>query len=104
MQFTIHAEGNSLLIDVPERLLAEAEGFFKKLDSDMDNGWQMSGAWVAQPELDQRYQIVSDRLLSAMHQGNAELGMLLAAYILARRPDTTGVRIDDSDMSATEFI
>ena len=104
MLITIHAEGHSLPLDVPDHILTEAEGFFRKLDADMDGGWQMSHRWVERPTQEDRCRIVADRLLNAMHGGKAELGLLLAAYILARRPGTTAVRIDDGDMNATEFV
>jgi hypothetical protein len=104
MLLTIHAEGHSLPLEVPDHLLAEAEGFFRQLDSDMDHGWQMAHRWVEQPGTEERCRIIADRLLNAMHMGKAELGLLLAAYILARRPGTTAVRIDDADMNATEFV
>lgn len=103
MQLTIHAEGHTLPLDIPSGLLSEAEGFFRKLDDDMDHGWQMSHRWVERPEAEERCQIAADRLLNAMHQGNAELGLLLGAYILARRPGTSAVHIDDRDMNGTAF-
>jgi len=103
VQFIIHAEGHSLPLDIPDHLLTEAEGFFSKLDEDMARGRQMGQRWVEQPNQEERCKVAAARLLDAMHQGNAELGLLLAAYILARRPGTSAVRIDESDLNATEF-
>lgn len=104
MLLTVNAEGHSLPLEVPDEMVAGAEAFFRKLDTDMDHGWQMAHRWVEQPGTEERCRIIADRLLTAMHQGKAELGLMLAAYILARRPGTTGVRIDDTDMNATEFL
>ena len=81
-------------IDVPAEIVADGEEFFGKLDRDMDRGWQMSRDWVDNPDLEQRCQIVGDKMLTAMHNDNKKLLMLLAAYILSRVPGIKGIRID----------
>lgn len=104
MQLIIHAEGHTLPLDVPDHIITEGDGFFAKLDSDMDKGWQMSQRWLENPSLEERCQIVADKLLNAMHTGSVELGLLLAGYILARLPGVTEVKISDTDANATEFV
>ncbi len=92
-------------VKVPEALLSEASDFFDKLDADMDKGWQMSRDWVDNPTLEQRCQIIGDRMLTALHNDNRKLMMLLSAYILARAPGVTGIRIDThGEMLETELV
>jgi hypothetical protein len=69
-------------VDVPAEIVADGEEFFGKLDRDMDKGWQMSRDWVDNPDVEQRCQIVGDKMLTAMrrlhtlacagHQGNTD--------------------------------
>ncbi|MCB1757920.1 MAG: hypothetical protein KDJ38_20545, partial [Gammaproteobacteria bacterium] len=71
---------------------------------DMQRGWQMSRTWVESPDTSQRCQIVADKLLTAIENGNqAGIGMF-SAYILSRLEGVTAVDIDTSgDMNETRF-
>ena len=92
-------------INVPDRIINEAGDFFSKIDKDMDNGWQMSRDWVDNPNQEQRCQIVGDKMLTAMHNDNEQLMVLLSAYVLARVPGATGLRIDtNGEMLETELV
>jgi hypothetical protein len=92
-------------VTVPDSIVADAEDFFSKLDSDMDRGWQMSRDWVDKPNLEQRCQIVGDKMLTAMHNDNERLMVLLSAYVLNRVPGVTGIRIDtNGEMLETELV
>ncbi|MEZ5540795.1 MAG: hypothetical protein R3F42_02005 [Pseudomonadota bacterium] len=92
-------------VRVPDSLIQEADDFFAKMDADMDRGWQMSRDWVDNPSLEQRCQIVGDKMLTAMHQDNKKMLLLLSAYILARVPGVTGIRIDtNGEMQGTELV
>lgn len=92
-------------IEVPEELLRESAEFHAKLDRDMDLGWQMSREFVARPDRLQRCQIVADKLLTSITQGNQATAMLMAAYIALRMPGATGVDIDtEGEMQNTELL
>jgi hypothetical protein len=92
-------------VTVPDSIVTDAEDFFSKLDSDMDQGWQMSRDWVDKPNLEQRCQIVGDKMLTAMHNDNESLMVLLSAYVLNRVPGVTGIRIDtNGEMLETELV
>jgi hypothetical protein len=92
-------------VNVPDTLITEAADFFDKMDADMDKGWQLSRDWVDNPNLEQRCQIVGDKMLTAMHNDNKKMMMLLSAYILARAPGVTGIRIDtNGEMLETELV
>ena len=92
-------------VTVPDAIVRDAEDFFSKLDSDMDQGWQMSRDWVDKPNLEQRCQIVGDKMLTAMHNDNEQLMVLLCAYVLNRVPGVSGIRIDtNGEMLETELV
>ncbi len=104
MILKITINGNTHPVEVPESLLDEAQDFFRKLDRDMDSGYQMSQQWVDDPSAEQRCQIVADRILTAVHKKNRALVGLGSAYILRRIPGVSRVRIDTSgDMTKTVF-
>ncbi|MCG6942021.1 MAG: hypothetical protein LJE69_12320 [Thiohalocapsa sp.] len=87
-------EDQEYTLNVPENVLAGSADFCAKLDADMDGGWQMSREWVQSPNLEQRCQIVADKLLSALEKENHKVGMLMAAYILKRLPNVEAVELD----------
>ena len=92
-------------ITVPQQIISEAGEFFDRIDKDMDNGWQMSREWVQNPNQEQRCQIVGDKMLTAMHNDNQHLMVLLSAYVLARVPTASELRIDSNgEMLETELI
>jgi hypothetical protein len=92
-------------VTVPDDIVTEAEDFFRKLDQDMDKGWQMSRDWVDKPDAVQRCQIIGDKLLTAMHNDNRKMMVLLSAYILARMPGVSAIRIDtNGEMLETELV
>ena len=92
-------------LNVPEAVLAQGEGFFAKMDADMDKGWQMSREWVRSPNRAERCQIVADKLLSALEKENQKLGMLMAGYILSRMPEVHTVEIDiGGEIQNTQLI
>lgn len=105
MILNVVVEGQAYPVNVPDGLIDEAGDFFARMDADMDRGWQMSRDWVENPNLEQRCQIVGDKMLTAMHQDNRKMMMLLSAYILARVPGVTGIRIDtNGEMQGTELV
>ena len=105
MQFKVLIGEQEYAIDIPDAMLQESVEFHAKLDRDMDRGWQMSREFVAHPDRLQRCQIVADRLLTSIMQGNQATAMLMAAYIALRMPGALGVDIDASgEMQHTELL
>jgi hypothetical protein len=105
MQFRVVIGEQVVAIELPEDLLRDSAGFHAKLDADMDRGWQMSREFVENPDRLQRCQIVADRLLTSITQGNEATAMLMAAYIALRMPGATGVDIDAAgEMQNTELL
>jgi hypothetical protein len=105
MRFKVIVGEQVYAVEVPEGLLGEAREFHDKLDRDMDRGWQMSREFVAHPDRLQRCQIVADRLLTGLMQGNEATAMLMASYIARRMPGAVGVDIDaEGEMQSTEVL
>jgi hypothetical protein len=101
----IYIDDRHYPLDVPEALLGDAEDFYAKMDSDMDQGWQMSRQWVENPSTAERCQIVADKLMLALNNDNAQMVSLMGGYILSRLPGVKGVRVDTSgEIQETEFI
>ena len=104
MELRITVEEQTRVLPVPDALLRDAEEFFRKMDRDMDRGWQMSREFVEQPNKLQRCQIAAHKLLGALSSGNMALATLMAGYIVARMPGVSGIDIDATgEMQQTEF-
>ena len=105
MRFKVVIGEQAYAIEVPEELLRESAEFHARLDRDMDRGWQMSREFVAHPDRLQRCQIVADKLLTSLSQGNQATAMLMASYIALRMPGAVGVDIDtEGEMQNTEVL
>jgi hypothetical protein len=105
MHFKVIVGEQEYAVQVPEDLLEGARAFHDKLDADMDRGWQMSREFVARPDRLQRCQIVADRLLTSLSQGNEATAMLMASYIALRMPGAIGVDIDaQGEMQNTALL
>jgi hypothetical protein len=105
MILNVVVEEQTFPIEVPDVVIDEGDSFFSKIDADMDKGWQMSRDWVDKPDTVQRCQIVGDKMLTAMHQDNQNMLVLLAGYILKRAPGIKAIRIDtNGEMLETELV
>lgn len=93
MILKVFLEDQTYPIEIPDTLVTEAEDFFDYLDKDMDKGWQMSQLWVEKPDLQQRCQIVADKLLTALNTDDKKTGVMMSAYILNRMPGTTELHL-----------
>lgn len=97
-------EGEIYQIKVPEEVIRNGDDFYRRMNADMDRGWQMGREWVERPDPEQRCQIAADRLADAIHAENETLAGLLAGYILDQRPGTREVFIaTDGDPMETAF-
>ena len=104
MILNISIEDQNYPVDVPDEILSEGSGFFKKVDDDMDKGWQMSRSWVDKPDVEQRCQIVADKILGAFEQENKKSLVLLSAYILEKMPGIKTVYVStNGEMQETFF-
>ena len=91
-------------LDVPVDMIVDAQDLYTKMDKDMDKGWQVSSKWVSNPNLEQRCQIVADKIFDAFNNENEKMVLLMAGYILSHLPDVKEVTIDTSgEISETTF-
>ena len=91
-------------LEVNEEMIVRADNAFKKMDGDMNRGWQMSRVWVENPSDLQRCQIAADKMLTAIQQENKATVGLMAAYIMNKLPGIIAIDIDTSgDMTLTEI-
>jgi hypothetical protein len=105
MKLNVVVDERAYAVDVPPEILLEAEEFFRKMDSDMDRGWQMGPEFIENPDKVQRSQIAANKLLTSLSGTNQQLVILMAGYILKRLPGITGIRIDTGgEMLHTEMI
>jgi hypothetical protein len=96
MLLKVIVDEQQLTLNVPDVVVEGAQEVFEKMDRDMDAGWQMGREWVQSPNVEQRCQIVANRLLTALETENDKLGRMMAAYILSRMPTVETVEIDTS--------
>jgi len=105
MRFKVIVGDEVFAVEVPAESMQDGAEFFAKMDRDMDQGWQMSRDYVEHPDQLQRCQIVADKLLTGIQNGNEPTAMLMAAYIVTRMPGAIGVDIDTSgEMQSTELL
>jgi len=105
MLLNVLVSGTTIPVNVPDMMLTEAQEFFKKMDKDMDKGWQMSQTWVDKLNAEQRCQVVGDKILTAIDTENKQLMVMMAAYVLYKMPGSTAIRIsEDGDINETEVI
>lgn len=105
MKLNVIVDERAYAVDVPPQILLEAEEFFRKMDSDMDRGWQMGPEFIENPDKVQRCQIAANKLLTSLSGTNQQMVILMAGYILKRLPGLTGIRIDTGgEMLHTEMI
>lgn len=94
MELKLVIDDQEFTLHVPDALVAQAEDFFAKMDSDMDQGWQMGREWVARPDRLQRCQVVANKLVTALETENHDLGRLMAAYLISRAPEIESIEPD----------
>lgn len=105
MELIVVADERRFALSIPPLVLKEGEEFFKKMELDLNRGWQIGRDWVERPDILQRCQIAADRLVTAMNNDQHMLAQLLAGYILARLPHVREVHVNtEGEPQETAFI
>ena len=105
MKLNVNIDGQEYPVEVPTDLLFGAQAIFKKMDQDLDAGWQMSREWVRDLNTIQRCQVVANRLLTAIETDNQASALMMAGYIVNKLPTVQGIYIDtEGDMTQTEIV
>jgi hypothetical protein len=94
MLLKVIVDEQQLTLNVPDVIVEGGQDFFAQMDRDMDGGWQMGREWVEGLSVEQRCQVVANKLLTALETENDKLGRMMAAYILARMPHVESIEID----------
>ncbi|MEC7885357.1 MAG: hypothetical protein VX544_01025 [Pseudomonadota bacterium] len=96
---------NSYPLKIKPLIIEEGVDFFKKMDVDMEKGWQMGQIWVEKPNQLQKCQIAAERLFTSIHNGRKETAIMMAAYIIYHLPKTKSIDIDTAgNMQDTIFL
>lgn len=104
MLLKVIVDDQQLTLNVPDVIVEGAQDFFAQMDRDMDAGWQMGREWVERLDVEQRCQVVANKLLTALETENERLGRMMAAYILSRLPRVESIEIDTTgEMQSTAF-
>ena len=105
MILNVFAGEDAIPVTVPDDVLIEAETFFKKMDKDLDQGWQMSRDWIENLNTLQRCQVAADRLLTALETENRAMATMMAGYIISKLPGVKEIHIDTTgDMQQTDIL
>ncbi len=94
MLLKVIVDEQQLTLNVPDVIVEGGQDFFAQMDRDMDGGWQMGREWADRLSVEQRCQVVANKLLTALETENDKLGRMMAAYILARMPHVESIEID----------
>ncbi len=103
MLLKVVIEEQTFSLPIEDSLVQQAESFFKKMDEDMDKGWQMGREWVEKPSHQQRLTIAADKLLTALENDDKKLGMMMAGYICSRAPNVTMIEMDVTGEMGHDF-
>lgn len=105
MKLDVIIDDKTLRVEVPQDMLDDGEDFFRKMDRDMDHGWQMGPEFIENPNIEHRCQIAANKLLISVSTQNKLMMQLMAAYILKRLPGVKTVNIDTAgEMLNTELV
>ena len=104
MTLKVIIEDETYTLPVAEDFVQKAASFFDKMDSDMENGWQMAREWVERPDSQQRLTIVADKLLTAIENDEKNTAMMMVGYIRSRAPSVTKIEMDVTGEMGHDFI
>lgn len=105
MQFEVFFDDEHHIVEVDPEDVRDGQPMFDTMDRDMDGGWRMGPEYVHDPDIMQRVQIVSERLMLAIEGNNEALTRATAAYIAWRAPTVRAIRIDTTgEPQLTEII
>ena len=94
----------SFPIDVPDEVLNDAAELYEKMDKDMDKGWQVGRFWIEKPTVEQRCQVVANKILTALDTENSAVATMMAGYICTHMPGISRVFVaTNGELQETEF-
>ena len=80
-----------------EQLLPDHQAaYLDKMDSKMDEGIDVGGETVENPDLNQRTQFAAANLVHALKTDNESMAAAMCSYLAIRLPELKQVRIEDA--------
>lgn len=97
-------DGQMYTVNVEEDMILSGSSLFNKMDEDMNKGWTLGKDFVESLNVTERCQVVGDKLLTALDDGNEQMKIMMAAYILSRIPNIMTIHIDNTgEIQETEL-
>ncbi len=69
--------------------------YLESMDEKMDNGFEIGGETITQPDLSQKTQFVAANLLHALQSGDEGMTSALCTWLATRHPDLKQLKYDD---------
>ena len=100
MILNVYVDEHCHAIDVADEIITQAHDYFAIIDQDLDKGYQMSRQWVESLTVEQRCQVVADKMLTALETDKQRSLSLLAAYIFYKVPTIKALHLNlEGDMT-----
>lgn len=91
-------DGNpELEFDRRKPLPAHQALYLDKMDEKMDDGIDVAGEFIANPDSGPRAQFVAAQLATALKAGNEQMAAAMCSYLAARQTDLKQVKISTED-------
>ena len=69
--------------------------YLDSMDEKMNNGFEIGGETITQPDLNQKTQFVAANLLHALQSGDEGMTSALCTWLATRHPDLKQLKYDD---------
>jgi len=87
--------------DRDKSLTEDQETYLGKMDLKMDEGIELNGNTIPNPDLEQRSQFIAANLLDAMKKNDESMSAALCSYLANRLPDLKQVKITEEGENIT---
>jgi hypothetical protein len=71
--------------------------YLQSMDAKMDQGIDVAGEMISQPDLNQKTQFVAANLLHALQSGDEGMTSALCTFLATRHPDLKQIKYDETD-------
>ena len=90
--------GETVITFDKKRLPGHQRQFLDAMDLDMDEGIELAGEYIAEPDELQRAKYVAMSLFMAINSENADMANAMCAYLVYRQPELKQVRVIENGM------
>jgi len=75
--------------------------YLVSMDKKMDDGIDLNGQQITNPDINQRSQFIAANLLDAIKKSDESMSAALCSYLADRLPDLKQIKITEQDNSVT---